>query len=53
MPISGYWNLYKCNRCDIDFAIGMDKDKEKSPSCPHCEDSEDVTYEETDLIERY
>lgn len=51
MKIQGYWNVYYCGLCEVDFAVSQITDKGES-SCPKCESGEEVNLINEDLIER-
>ena len=34
--ITGYWNIYECEDCDVVFAILQEKDQSEDVFCPHC-----------------
>lgn len=48
----GYWNVYTCNSCKIEFAISQEKDQKEVVYCPSCQEDSEVEYCQTDFIER-
>ncbi len=50
--IVGYWNIYRCLDCEVDFAISQETDDDISINCPHCSSTENVEYTGTNFIER-
>lgn len=51
MKIEGYWNIYHCGLCEVEFAVNQKTDKGET-SCPKCESGEEVYLLNSDLIER-
>jgi hypothetical protein len=50
--IEGYWHLYYCTDCDVDFAISMLSDTDPDVVCPQCAESHCVEVAGADLVER-
>jgi NAD-dependent SIR2 family protein deacetylase len=52
LRIEGYWNVYHCADCKVDFAISQETDDHEQPRCPHCEEWLPVIHFEADFVER-
>jgi len=50
--IVGYWNVYTCDSCKIEFAISQEKDQKEVVYCPSCQEDSEVEFCQTDFIER-
>lgn len=49
--ITGYWNIYTCNYCEINFAISQAEDQKEAVYCPSCQEDFGVEFCQTDFIE--